>query len=248
VGSRPQKPPNDYRSVLFDNYDRWTSILKPDEDERLAWFRTYVDANYLPLLGSVDRTRGEVLDVGCHRGHMLAALASAGFQRLAGVDLSRNDVEVARRIVPAAEVVCADVRDYLASRERTFDVIIAKAVLEHVRKDEVLPFLRTIESGLKAGGVALLDVPNMDWLFASHERYLDFTHEVGFTKASLQQVVETVFADVVVRPIDNVPPSHRFSPRGIARSLIGLLLRSADPEGGSGDLWCRSLVAIGHVM
>jgi SAM-dependent methyltransferase len=247
MDSGAQNPPGDYRSVLFNNYDRWVSILNPDEGARLAWFRAYVDSNYLPLLSSVDRSRSEILDVGCHRGYMLSALANAGFQRLAGVDLSPNDVDVARGIVPTADVTCADVRDYLASRDGTFDVIIAKAVLEHVQKDDVLSLLHTIRGGLKSGGIALVDVPNMDWLFASHERYLDFTHEVGFTKESLQQVVGSVFDDVTVNPIDNVPPAHLFGRRAVARTLISVLLRWADPEGAAGDIWCRSVVAIGHV-
>ena len=51
----------------------------------------------------------------------------------------------------------------------------------------------------------VIDVPNMDWLFAQHERYMDFTHEVGFTRESLSQVMRNVFDDVVVvagRPLD----------------------------------------------
>jgi SAM-dependent methyltransferase len=246
VEDRAQRSETDYRSVLFREYHTRTSILDPDERTKLAWFREYVRANYLRHLASVDRQHGQVLDLGCNRGYLLAALASEGFDCLAGVDLSAGEIDEARRIVPSADLTFRDATDYLASHNATFDAIVAKAIVEHVPKDDVLPFVRAIRRGLKPGGIALIDVPNMDWLFASHERYLDFTHESGFTKESLYQVVGSVFNDVEVVPIDNIPPANRFSRRAIARTIIGLVLRWADPEGASGPLWSRTMVAVAH--
>ena len=60
-----------------------------------------------------------------------------------------------------------------------------------------------MHAALRAGGAVLIDVPNMDWLFAGHERYMDFTHELGFTQESLSQLLGGVFSEVVVRPVDN---------------------------------------------
>ena len=54
-------------------------------------------------------------------------------------------------------------------------------------KDRVLPLLEKISSSLKPDGMAIIDVPNMDWILGQHERYMDFTHEVGFTRESLAQ-------------------------------------------------------------
>jgi len=90
-------------------------------------------------------------------------------------------------------------------------------------------------------------VPNMDWLFVGHERYMDFTHEVGYTQESLVQVMSTVFSSVQVLPLDNdlTRGIRRFRTR-VGRLLAGTVLKWADPEGGRGPIWCRSLLAVGR--
>lgn len=60
----------------------------------------------------------------------------------------------------------------------------------------MLSFLQSIHFGLKQGWGVIIDVPNMDWLFASHERYMDFTHELGFTVESLGQLGRIYFEQV----------------------------------------------------
>ena len=109
---------------------------------------------------------------------------------LTGVDLSPHDIEEAAQRVPRATFVHASAIDFLSSHEAAFDVVVARAILEHTPKAEVLPFLSAAAHALRPGGVAIVDVPNMDWLFAGHERYMDFTHEVGFTRESLAQVMD----------------------------------------------------------
>ena len=48
------------------------------------------------------------------------------------------------------------------------------------------------------GGIAIIDVPNMDWFWNGHERYMDFTHEVGFTPESLEQICNKVFGNSII--------------------------------------------------
>jgi SAM-dependent methyltransferase len=123
-----------------------------------------------------------------------------------------------------------------------FGVVISKAVLEHQNKDEVIPFLEKISGVLAPGGKVIIDVPNMDWLFAGHERYMDFTHEVGFTKESLGQVMRQVFKDVKVYPVDVIKPSLRTK---VSRWFLDKLLRGADNEGAGNPIWCRVIIGVG---
>jgi hypothetical protein len=108
----------------------------------------------------------------------------------------------------------------------------------------VIPLLHLMAAAVRPNGLVLIDVPNMDWLFAGHERYMDFTHEGGFTTESLRQTIALAFRSVEVRPVDNVGPGRRFGRRWVGRRLLGTLLAWADPEGGSGPIWARSLVAV----
>jgi 2-polyprenyl-3-methyl-5-hydroxy-6-metoxy-1,4-benzoquinol methylase len=239
----------DYRKRLFSTYHSTHAVHVDTSDrQKLDWFRGYARRHYLPHLAQVDRARSRVLDIGCNKGYLLAVLAEAGFQHLHGVDLSPLDVQVAKTIVPGAELLCGDAQDYLTQRPDQFDVVIIKAVMEHLPKQETLPMLEAIRQGLKPGGIVLVDVPNMDWLFASHERYMDFTHETGFTAQSLRQVLCNVFSQVQVVPLDHtgVGRSALFTLKNrVSRFVLGKLLAWADPEGGSLPIWSRSLLGIG---
>lgn len=243
---------SDYRSRLFATYNA-THIahLDADDQAKLDWFSKYAAGNYLPLLKGRDKNRSEVLEVACNKGYLLKALRSHGFQHLHGVDLSPDDVLKAQTLVPDAEITYGDANAYLEAHAGQFDVIILKAMLEHVRKDETLPLLEKIRTALKADGMVVIDVPNMDWLFAAHERYMDFTHEAGFTRESLAQVLRNVFDHVHVTPSTPVVESGLKTKLGALLrpaliSLAGVLLKIVGE--GASDVWwhSRSIIATGR--
>lgn len=212
---------SDYRKRLFSTYNAThVSYLDADERAKRDWFSSYAASNYLPLLSQLDRNNAVVLELACNKGYLLKALSSHGFKKLHGVDLSPDDVETAQALVPEATIAYADAFDYLGKKTEAFDLIILKAMLEHVRKEETFALLEQISAALKTGGLVIIDVPNMDWLFASHERYMDFTHEVGFTRDSLAQVLRNVFVNVQVVKSKPVLESG-------LKTRVGALLRPA---------------------
>ncbi len=191
---------SDYRSRLFSTYDAThISHLDTEDSAKLEWFARYAALNYFPLLDNFDKNTVVVLEIACNKGYLLKALRDHGIRHLHGVDLSTDAVAKAQSLVPDASIVYASAGAYLQEHPGEFDVVFLKAMLEHTRKEHTLLFLEQIKSALKMGGLVIIDVPNMDWLFASHERYMDFTHEAGFTKESLAQVMRNVFQNVVVR-------------------------------------------------
>jgi trans-aconitate methyltransferase len=238
----------DYRARLFSEYDRRVASLDPAALEKEAWFRAYVHQNYAPHLRNLEPASAPVLDIGCSAGFLLSILKEdLGFHVLYGIDLSPADVVAAQARVPDAQIECADASDYLRTHESAFDLVVMKAVLEHVPKADVMGLLTSIHSALKPGGIALIDVPNMDWLFASHERYMDFTHEVGFTRESLHQTVGSVFARLEVMPVESVVDPSRLRVRQrVARWVLTTLMTWADPEGAANPIWARSLLAVGY--
>jgi 2-polyprenyl-3-methyl-5-hydroxy-6-metoxy-1,4-benzoquinol methylase len=236
----------DYRSELFAAYHVHSAGVEADAVSRIEWFRTYASTNYLPHLDGIDPATADVLEVGCNKGYLLRALESHGFARLTGVDIASAEITQARLLMPSAEIHCADGIEFLRDHLGRFDIIIMKAVLEHIPKTDVLPFLRAMASALKPGGRVLVDVPNMDWLFAGHERYMDFTHEGGFTSESLRQTLGEVFTRVEVHAVDTWFPSGlgRIR-RAFARKLVTTVLSWADAEGASNPIWARALVSVG---
>ena len=240
----------DYRSKLFSSYSAThVSHLDVDDESKLAFFHEYARVNYLQHLGNVDGNSAEILEIACNKGYLLAALHSLEFKKLFGVDLSPLDVAKAKQIVPAAEISYADAFAYLGENVEKFDVIILKAVLEHIQKDRVIPLLEGIKSSLKPAGMVIIDVPNMDWLFAQHERYMDFTHEVGFTRESLAQVMRQVFSEVHLekgKPVMGAGIKSRveLQLRAVLVRALNLVFRLVG-EGASDTWWdSRSIIGV----
>lgn len=95
----------------------------------------------------------DVLELGCGAGiPMTRALAAE--RRVTGVDISAAQVELARRNVPAATFLQADMTA-LEFPPASFDAVVAFYSLTHVPRDEQPELLRRIRGWLRPGGVFL---------------------------------------------------------------------------------------------
>jgi SAM-dependent methyltransferase len=93
----------------------------------------------------------DVLELGCGAGiPMTAALADG--RRVTGVDISANQAALARRNVPAATFVQADMTA-LDFPPATFDAVLAFYSLTHVPRDEHGPLLARVVRWLRPGGL-----------------------------------------------------------------------------------------------
>lgn len=142
----------------------------------------------------------EILEIGCNNGFLANALHEYYPEaNIHGVDLSPNDIAYAKARFPAIEFSCENALDVL--KTNSFDLIIAKDVMEHIPKNEQERFVEKIYAGLKQNGVCIIQVPNMDWIFSNHERYMDFTHEIGYTRESFKDIFRLYFgSNVKVKP------------------------------------------------
>jgi SAM-dependent methyltransferase len=120
----------------------------------------------------------EVLELGCGAGlPMTKALADG--RRVTGVDISAVQVELARRHVPEATFIHADMTE-LRFSPASFDAVVAFYCLTHVPRDAMPALLARIRSWLRPSGVFLAtmgadsspDEVEDDWLgvpmFFSH--------------------------------------------------------------------------------
>jgi len=250
-----QKPD---RKILFQHYSKRCDEIDSDYKTKLAWFHDYALAAYAKDLKPRNRSN-KILDVGCSRGYLLSVLHAWGFKDLTGIDLSPDDISHAQTINPEVDFEYADAFDYLSNHENTFDIIISKAVLEHIEKDKVFEFIKKCHNALTKNGILIIDVPNMDWLFAMHERYMDFTHETGFTIVSLKQVMGEFFSKVETTAVDFVNLQYqkniskyeklkRKMTRILARKILSTLFHWADPQGCGtcNPIWQRSILGIGY--
>ena len=159
------------------------NVLTDAQFELSARHFAQVYRGYLPE--NVDAT---VLDIGCGAGHFLYFLEQGGYRAVVGIDVSPQQVEKSRMRVKG-RVEVADAFEFLDGKEGVYDLITAHDMLEHVLKDKALVLVQKMFRALKPGGLLILRVPNMSNPFAMHSRYIDMTHEIGFTDRSLYQLL-----------------------------------------------------------
>ncbi len=176
-----------YRSRIYDSYASKFQQAAATFDARQAaqWGRAY--DWYLRGWLPEDR-EAAILDVGCGNGKLLHFYKSRGYTNLTGVDVSPEQVRLARQV--CEQVHQADVLEYLASVSSEFDLITGFDIIEHLVKDEVLAFLDGCANALRPGGRLILQTPNAATPWGSELRYGDFTHEVCFQDHSLSHLLE----------------------------------------------------------
>ena len=147
----------------------------------LDWYDPYLPKN----------KNARILDFGCGVGHFLYFLKKMGYNNFIGIDISPQQVDFVRKYI-TNNVILADGFDFLkeALRERDyFDVIVLNDVIEHIPKVKILELLKLMFYVLKSGGKIFIKTDNMGNPFNLRSRYMDFTHEIGFTEHNLYQVL-----------------------------------------------------------
>ncbi len=169
---------------LFDNYLENTFGQYKQAEFKFQQFQK----NYEKFFPS--KKSANLLDIGIGRGEMLTCMKKWGYTEYLGIDISPSIVNYCK----ALGLNCVLVNDtikWLSDKDAVFDVITILDVLEHFKKEDVIPLLNKIYKGTKLGGKIIIQVPNMQAPDSQLHRYNDFTHEIGFVEHSLRQVLLT---------------------------------------------------------
>lgn len=186
----------DYFSSIFSH----SNVFSEKEYENSLF---QFELNYKKFIPSLKKAK--ILDVGCGAGHFLYYLEKKRFTDFLGIDISPQQVDFCRENV-TQRVKEADAFEFLQAQENAFDAIVANDLLEHIPKEETIPFMKLVHTALRDKGIFLVRTPNMGNPFSVYPRYKDFTHEAGFTDRSLYQVFWTAgFRDIQILPYRNYP-------------------------------------------
>ena len=107
-----------------------------------------------------------ILDVGCGTGGTMTELADVG--KTWGCDISPDALAFCRQR-SLDSLACCDAAA-IAFRDETFDVVLSCDVLEHVPDDERAT--HEMYRVLRPGGVGIVTVPALRWLWSSHDEVL----------------------------------------------------------------------------
>jgi len=160
----------------------------------------YFKINYLKHLP--ESKDSKILDIGCGMGHFLYFLEKEGYKNYLGIDISKENIEFCKE--KGFNVELWDALSFLKEKQETFDIIVMNDIIEHLSKQEIIQILELVNKNLVENGKTIIKTPNSsNPILANAGRYIDFTHEIGFTEESLSQVLRiSGFRDVRVYPQD----------------------------------------------
>jgi SAM-dependent methyltransferase len=101
---------------------------------------------------------GRVLEIGCGMGHLLGWLV--GTYKVYGADINPWALAQSRRNVPQGQFVMLSAEDLGAFQDRSFQIVIAKHVVEHLQNPERA--ISEMSRVLAPGGLLVLATPNLD--------------------------------------------------------------------------------------
>lgn len=215
----------EYREVLYRNYaSSWATLtgFQHSESDYQHWANAIRHRIrwWLPS----DRC-ADILDMGCGSGNFLRYLEELGYSSLTGVDVSLEQVTLARQKCKVATVLHGNVQQVLAQYPGRFDLITGFDVLEHFRKEEILPLLFLVSNGLRHGGRVILQTPNGESPWIGAVGYSDFTHEWFYTPLGLSHLLAQVgLQRFEARPSGPIVHGIKSLARGMLWYLIHLLL------------------------
>jgi len=182
------------RENFYKNYSEFYSSGISDDMSKVC---SYYEDDYRNILPK--NKDAKIFDIGCGMGHFLYYLLKKGYHNIKGVDICREQVNAAKKLVSADIQKISDLKSYLSKSTETFDVITMNDVLEHLDKKEIIEVLGEVKNKLNPSGIFICRVPNMSNIFGIYLLYNDFTHEIGFTEHSITQVLRSVgFEDIAV--------------------------------------------------
>lgn len=166
-------------------------------------------------------------------------LTRSGYLNHLGVDSSEEFVDFIRENITAG-AQCADALAFVKEVSETFTVIVMNDFIEHVPKDRLQPLVKGVRAICDVDGMVFVKTPNMTFPLAGWSRYMDFTHEIGFTEESIEFLLEVSgFGEVEVHPagpsgINNLIrlamwPVLRISMRNVRRVVTPNLFAIARP-------------------
>jgi SAM-dependent methyltransferase len=153
-------------------------------EDRHWWFvgRRRIVLDQLARFGR----RGRILDLGCGTGGVLTHLGALG--DACGIDPSPEAAQYCHR--RGLQMALGSGLE-LPYRDQSFDAVLALDVIEHVQDD--IGLLREARRVLRPGGIAVLTVPALPWLWSSHDvvnhhfrRYMRGTLEKSVCGAGLE--------------------------------------------------------------
>lgn len=178
---------DDFRSKYYSKYvSSFKEELYAIDKSQLRKIYLEYGYRYRHILRELSRDVS-IIELGCGPGFLLNHLKNQGFDKLEGIDISKEQISIAREL--GLDVKHGDVFDFLQEKNLQYDVVIALDFIEHFTKEELLDLFTYIWKALKKNGLLIIQTPNGQGLFPGENIYGDLTHVTIFSELSLRQIL-----------------------------------------------------------
>jgi len=147
-----------YRERIYNSYvDALGSTLFPYSKEEYELTIALFKKNYSRYLPSDKNAK--ILELGCGQGLFAYFLQREGYTNYTGVDMSPQQLEMAKKMAGIGDrgkFIQKNVFAFLSESSEKYRLIVARHILEHMKKDEVIQFLDLIYNALAAGGKVII--------------------------------------------------------------------------------------------
>ena len=179
----------DYKEQFYSKYSSTQAnvdikTIYENLEQRKPYFEKIIK-NYFPKKKDL-----KILDLGCGYGAFVYFLENEGYLNVEGIDTSVEQVKLANEL-GLKNVYNGDLLEKLKSlSDNSYDFIISFDVLEHFNKNEVVKIVKEVYRILKSDGKYIVHVPNGEAIFSGVVLWGDFTHELAFTRKSIEQIAK----------------------------------------------------------
>ena len=177
-----------YKNLFYRNYaTSHTSLIYGEPTQEQLRDKWPLWLHYYKFFFPHNKN-SRILDLGCGAGEFVAFLHAHGFSNTVGIDMSQEQVALAKKL-QIQNIVEGDANTYLAEHPNTFDVIVARDLLEHFAEEEVVTLVQKLAEALTPQGYVLLQTANAANPLWGRVRYGDLTHSMAFTTQSMTQLL-----------------------------------------------------------
>jgi SAM-dependent methyltransferase len=240
---------NSYRSRVYARYVSASPALRENAAHDLLVMRGPYLRRLIRHHFPADRD-AKILDFGCGPGTIINHARALGYRNIEGVDASREQVERAANLgIPGVRL--GDIVETANELPpESVDAVITFDVIEHFGRDELFRFAEAVHRITKQGGRWIIHVPNAESLFGALGRYGDLTHELSFTRNSINQLLGP--GGWRVQCFEDTPPIHGAA--SLVRAIlwrgvrIGLLFLRTIEDGhpDRGAIFSQNLLAVAY--
>ena len=180
---------------------------------------------------------GNWLEFGAGWGRNIKALELLGFRSIRGIDISKEQVELSKKLGVRSIDLVEEGRDLTELYGRAcFDGVLAIDVIEHLSIEQIQAFALQFRRVIKSNGLIVIQVPN-DLAPFNPVPSGDITHRRAFTASSLKQIFALFGAEMIF--VEGMPFPGSGIVYRLRNVLVSVLLRPL--------IWFLSVLLYGNV-